>query len=116
MNRKRWIIAAAVLVGLAVLGVGAYVAYEEYDDRRDRERELLAHEALLRDTREGKLVPLARILDLTAQHVPGEVVKVELEDEHGRRIYEIKVLAENGRVRELKYDAHDAELLEIEND
>lgn len=114
MNRKKWLIAALVLTALAVLGTAAYFVADEIHDRREDQREREQKAAL--DKRNGELVPLARILELTAQQVPGDVVKVELEDEHGRRLYEIKVLAENGRVRELKFDAFDATLIEIEDD
>ena len=115
MNRKRWIIVALVALTLAVLTGGGFVAAELWDDHQDalRDRQIAR---LPERPADSSVVPLARILDLTAQQVPGEVVKVELDDENGRRVYEIKVLAENGRVRELKFDAHDAQLLEIEDD
>jgi uncharacterized membrane protein YkoI len=115
MYRKPWLIAAVVTLVLAVLAGGGFVAAELWDEHREARDE---HETtdLPQQTRDGTLVPLARVLDLTAQQVPGQVVKVELDDENGRRVYEIKVLAENGRVRELKFDAHDARLIEIEDD
>jgi uncharacterized membrane protein YkoI len=115
MNARRWITVTLVALVLALLAGAGFIAAELWDDRQDELRER-AKDRIAQETRDGTLVPLARILELTAQHVPGQVVKVELEDEHGRQIYEIKVLAENGRVRELKFDAHDAQLIEIEDD
>ena len=41
---------------------------------------------------------------------------MELEPEDGRVIYEITVLAENGRVREIELDANDGTLIKIEDD
>jgi uncharacterized membrane protein YkoI len=115
MNRKRWIAVVVVTLVLAVLAGGGFVAAELWDERQDSRQER-ENANLAKQTRDGSLVPLARILELTAREVPGEVVKVELESDNGRRIYEIKVLAGNGRVRELKFDAHDAQLIEIEED
>jgi uncharacterized membrane protein YkoI len=43
-------------------------------------------------------------------------LKVELENEHEHLQYEIKVLAGNGRVREIKLDARSGAVLEIEDD
>jgi uncharacterized membrane protein YkoI len=115
MNRKRWLTVIVVTLGLAVLAGGAFVAAELWDEHEDERRDLEASQ-LTQQASDSSLVPVARILELTAQQVPGQVVKVELDDEQGRRVYEIKVLAENGRVRELKFDAHDAQLIEIEDD
>lgn len=66
--------------------------------------------------RSGAVLSLVQALDIATGHVPGEVLKVELKDKRGRRLYEIKVLAGNGRVREIKLDAHTGMLLEIEDD
>jgi uncharacterized membrane protein YkoI len=113
MKPKIWITATLVLAALAV---AAFVVVDRLQDRHDADRDRPAGPDIAQETRDGSLVPLAKVLESAAQHVPGEVLKVELEDEHGRRIYEIKVLAANGRVRELKFDAHDAQLIEIEDD
>jgi uncharacterized membrane protein YkoI len=48
--------------------------------------------------------------------VPGDVLKVELERDDDRYVFEVKLLAENGLVREIKLDAQDGSLIEIEAD
>lgn len=63
-----------------------------------------------------EIVPLPRILALAQKHVPGEIVKVELEHDDGRLHYEIKILSSTGRVREVKLDARTAALMKIEDD
>lgn len=82
------------------------VRADDGDDARRARRALLAGEAL----------PLMQILKIATRRVPGEVVKVELDSEHGKLVYEIKILAEDGRLRELKLAARDGRILEIEND
>ena len=65
----------------------------------------------------GELLPLPKILALAQARVPGEMLEVELERDDGRILYEIKILASaNGRVREVKLDAHTGALIEIEDD
>lgn len=66
--------------------------------------------------RGGAVLPLAQALDIATKQVPGEVIKVELEREHGQTIYEVKVLSGNGRVREIKLDAFNGTVLKIEDD
>jgi uncharacterized membrane protein YkoI len=116
MNRKRWLIATLVLAGVILLAAAAFLWERRIDDPHGHRPEAEVYADVARGTPGRPLIPLAKILELTSRHVPGEVVKVELEDEHGRRLYEIKVLAANGRVRELKFDAYDAQLIEIEDD
>jgi uncharacterized membrane protein YkoI len=53
---------------------------------------------------------------LAKHHVPGTVIKVELERKGERDLYEVKVASERGEMRELKIDAHTAELLENQRD
>ena len=62
------------------------------------------------------VIELGLAIEKATQLVPGDVLKVELESEDNRYLYEVKVLAENGRVREIKLDAEDGSLIEIEND
>jgi len=61
-------------------------------------------------------ISLRRALEIAIQQVPGEVLKVELEREEGRAVYEIKILAQNGRVRKVSLDARDGDVVEIEDD
>jgi len=64
----------------------------------------------------GEVLPLAKILAIAAQRVPGEVLKIELEREHGVLSYELKILARDGRVRELRLDARSGAVLALEDD
>lgn len=63
---------------------------------------------------------MAEILTLVAAEVPGEVIEVELErervDDHLCWVYELKVLAPDGRLLEVEIDASSGRLLEVEED
>ena len=59
-------------------------------------------------------LPLARILEIAAHATPGEVVKVELENEHGVLAYELKIVTGRGRLIELQIDARTGAILKRE--
>jgi uncharacterized membrane protein YkoI len=52
----------------------------------------------------GDRLPLSRILALVEAQVGGRVLEIELDDDDGREVYEIDILGDDGRVRELKVD------------
>lgn len=64
----------------------------------------------------GEALPLALILPLALRTVPGEILEVELEREHGRLIYEIEILARTGRVRKVILDARTGAVLGVEDE
>ena len=95
---------------IVLASLGAFIAAPLHaDDDKDHE---LARQALAR----GEILSLSRILELAAAAVPGDVIEVDLDRDDGRFIYEIKVLATSGRVRELELDARTGELLKLEDD
>ena len=83
---------------LALLLIVLPLAPAGADEADDQERARSAREA-------GRALPLASILDRVRQSTPGVVLGVELEEEGGRVLYEVKVLRPDGRVRLLAYDA-----------
>jgi uncharacterized membrane protein YkoI len=83
---------------LALLLAVLPLAHARADEDDDQERARSAREA-------GRALPLASILDRVRQSTPGVVLGVELEEEGGRVVYEVKVLRPDGRVRLLAYDA-----------
>lgn len=64
----------------------------------------------------GVALPLSQILPLALRAVPGEILEVELEREHGRLVYEIEILARSGRVRKVTLDARTGAILEVEDE
>ena len=79
------------------------------DGERDHDR---ARAAL----RAGEVLPLTTILERVAKEQPGLLLEVELEREHGRWIYELKLLQSSGALIKLKVDARDGRLLKRDNE
>jgi uncharacterized membrane protein YkoI len=71
----------------------------------DWEDEDHSHDRARRAREAGEILTIVQIYDLARKAVPGRVLEAELEREHGRWIYELKILDPAGRVYELKLDA-----------
>lgn len=116
MTMKRHFVSWISLGLVLVVGSGvavdrhAIAAHAANKQRHDPERVIELLKA-------GRIKPLQRILEVTHQHVPGEVIEVELEfhKQHGW-IYEVTVLADDGKVLEVKLDADTATVWKIENE
>jgi len=61
--------------------------------------------------RAGKVMPLKAVLERLERQYPGQVLEVELEQEDGRWIYEVKLLQSGGRLIKLDLDASTGEVL-----
>ena len=60
----------------------------------------------------GKVLPLKTLLERLDREHPGQVLEVELEQDEGRWIYEIKLLQPGGRLVKLELDAASGALLQ----
>ncbi|CCG40064.1 PepSY domain-containing protein [Magnetospirillum molischianum] len=69
------------------------------------------HDWVRRSVLAGEIMPLAKILDRVDREFGGELIEAELDDHHGRPVYEIKLIGRDGRMRKLLYDAADGTLL-----
>lgn len=92
----RWSFAAVLLFA----GTGLLRA----DDRHDHDRARAAVQA-------GEVLPLRQVLEALRRTEPGEVLEVELEQDAGRWVYELKLLRPDGTLRRLKVDARTAAVL-----
>jgi len=90
--------------GAALLALGLALAPARADDDHERARAAL---------QAGEVLPLATVLERLQRSHPGQVLEVELEREHGRWVYEIKLLQADGRLLKLALDARSAELLKL---
>ena len=100
-------IAIALAALLAVTGHATSASAD--DDGEDQAR---ARAAVAR----GEALPVSRILEIAQHEVPGQVIEVELEWDHDRLEYEVKVLTDAGRVREIEIDAANGRVLSVEDD
>ena len=84
--------------------------------RRRWRRDAREHDAIRGALQRGEVLPLAKILAIAQEKVPGDVIEVELESKRDALVYEIKVLTQSGRVREIKIDARTGTVLKVEDD
>lgn len=106
MRRRALAAPFALAVALVLAGVAnapAAVAGGRGDDH-DRAREAV---------RSGEVMPLGQVLERIAPLHPGQVLEVELEREGGRWVYELRLLAADGRLLRLELDARTAEVLRV---
>jgi len=76
------------------------------DQDHDRVRQLRAT---------GQILALETIIaNHRRQHPGGQLLEAELEFEQGRYVYELKMLGDDGVVREFEYDARSGELWRVE--
>ena len=61
----------------------------------------------------GRILPLEQLLQAVAQQLPGRAVGVELDEDDGRMVYELKWLLPDGRRLELEIDAADGRWLSL---
>jgi uncharacterized membrane protein YkoI len=71
-------------------------------------------------SKSGQILPLERIAEAAKRIQPGKLIDIDLELELERGpaiwVYEVEVLDDQGRVWELKLDARNGELLQMEQD
>jgi uncharacterized membrane protein YkoI len=94
-----------LLLALAVTTLAPPLAARE-DCKRNQD---CALEAFQR----GDIKPLSEVLVVARTHVPGEVVKIELDREDGVWVYEIRVLTASGRIRKLEIDAKSLAVIKV---
>ena len=100
---------ALSLVGL-ILPLGMLLGVPQYvhaDDDHERAREL--REA-------GEILPLETILAKVRALGMGQVLEVDLKKKHGRHVYKIETLDQQGVVWELVFDARSGEQLKQERE
>ncbi|MCL2346507.1 MAG: hypothetical protein FWC58_11735 [Desulfobulbus sp.] len=90
--------AAVILAACAMPALG--------EDKHD-------HELARQELAAGRILPLQTVLERIRPTFPGEALEVELENEDGRWIYEIKMLNASGGVSKLLIDARDASLIRV---
>lgn len=114
----------AVLIGAAALplayGAAPTIAhgFEKVSGNKmtKAERKQAEQDAIRKAVQRGELLPLPRVLAIAQAKVPGEVIKIELDNEPWGIKYEVKILTPSGRVREVEINARTGAVLLIEDD
>ena len=102
MKKTVSILAAAICLALAATPAGAKKGGRDHDD---------AGQAVS----SGRAMPVAAILKSLKGRI-GEVLEIELDDDDGRLVYEIKYLDSRGRRMEAYVDARTGRILKNEDD
>ena len=65
---------------------------------------------------QGVILPLSDIIAAAQKQHQGRIIEVELEHKHGRYIYEIEIVNDEGKVWEIKLNASDANIISQEEE
>ena len=95
------LLSSVLLSGVCALTLPA--AAHEHDE----------HERARQALQQGRVLPLASVIAKVEREYPGQVVKIEFEEDDDRFIYEIRLLQQDGRMAKLKVDAVDGRILKI---
>jgi uncharacterized membrane protein YkoI len=85
-------------------------------DGRDWEDDDHTYDRARRAVQRGEILPMATLLERLQSRIPGELVEVELEREHGQWVYEFKVIDARGRLLEIYMDARTGAVFPAEDD
>ena len=69
------------------------------------------HERARKAVQSGQVLPLQEILQKVSRDHPGQVLAVELDQEKGAWVYEIKQLTSTGSIVKLEVDAKTGQVL-----
>ena len=120
MNIKAAIFSVIAVVGTVCLlwlgyqGMNSQQREHEEDEETEQvgERpEMREHDAVRAIRQRGDILSLDRILQEARGQHPGRVLESELEQEDGRYVYEVELVDDQGRVREMKFDASTGDVL-----
>lgn len=92
-------------LALCLFGVTPLLRADEHDHG--------SHELARQALEQGRVLPLRTVLQKMERDYPGQVLKVEFEQDEGRFLYKIRLLQSDGRMVKLKVDAVDARVLEV---
>ena len=79
--------------------------WEDDDNSYDQARRALSR---------GDVLPVEEVIEQLKIQIPGQVLEIEFEREHGHWVYEFKMIDESGRRLEVYLDAKTAELISVE--
>jgi uncharacterized membrane protein YkoI len=71
------------------------------------------HDEVRNAVENGEIKPLAELLKLVGDTMPGEVTGIDIERKHGTWIYEFRVIDKAGRLFEVYVDANSGDLRRV---
>jgi len=109
-------ISAALRTGLAVTLLAASHAAMASDDEHEWEDDDHAYDRARRAVERGEALPIAQLLERLRPRMPGELVGVEFTREHGRWVYEFRIIDDGGYLLEMHVDAQTGRIMSLEED
>jgi len=106
----RWLLLGLILV-VAASPAGRALAHDhEPHHGHDGQHGAVDHDEARRAVARGEIRPLAELLTMIRDKLPGEITGVEIERRHGQWLYEFHVVDKAGRLFEVYVDPLSGEI------
>ncbi|KLV05442.1 hypothetical protein ABT56_12105 [Photobacterium aquae] len=101
MNRNQIIITALLLLFSSLSFAAVELEIEE------------DHDDVMHAVEQGLIQPYSSLQETVARQLHGRIIKVELEEDDGIWVYELKLLAPDNRIIRVEYEAKSLSMIEI---
>ena len=110
--RRYWRIAAvAISCIIALASVASADKKRKYERNSDDE---VQQDDILSALKRNEVRPMADSLAVAERTIPGQVIGVKAKQKSGRLVYEFKIIAVGGRIREVYVDALSLDVVKVE--
>ena len=90
------------------------MAPDERQDHEEHEKKHAAKEKKKLELGRTARISIEQAIQTAKQQVSGKVIEAELEEEHGKRVWEVEIMTTDDRIRKIYIDSETGGIAELE--
>jgi len=90
------------------------MAHDEHREHQEHEKKHAAKEKKKLELGRTARISIEQAIQTAKQQVSGKVIEAELEEEHGKRVWEVEIMTTDDRIRKIYIDSETGGIAELE--
>ena len=90
------------------------MAPDERQDHEEHEKKHAAKEKKKLELGRTARISIEQAIQTAKQQVSGKMIEAELEEEHGKRVWEVEIMTSDDRIRKIYIDSETGGIAELE--